>query len=212
MKKNYGKNGAGHIGKNNTVIMIVSVLAVTLFIGAAMQPVTAGSISINHFEPAEVEECLPCQSIEEPQTTSKCKSCAEAVFHAVDYMKNHVKTALKGKGWYFMKSVDASILIFQGIVLGFKDSGFKPTINYKELNDTISYWVNKLCGPQQIFTVTKFLAKLGAISIGITGYLLSLCNFNYAKSLPAAIKQTPSFSQGISIFYKWIKIIHQLWQ
>jgi len=215
MKKNNGKKEASYIGKNNTVIMIVSILAVTLFIGAAMQPVMAGELPIKGNEPAAVEEeCLPCKSKEKiNKEDTECKTCVEAVSHAVKYMVDHINKSLNGNGWYLMWPVDASILIFEGIVLGFEDSGFKMEVDYDDLNDFINKTVEKYVGPQ-LFPVTKLLATLAAISIGITGYLLLLCNDgdDEAQSLPAITQQTRSVSQVIPRFYWWIRILHLLGQ
>jgi hypothetical protein len=122
--------------------------------------------------PTFEEECLPCQAEETTKDDVKCKTCIQAAFHAVKYMRNHVKDALSET--YFLWVADATILIIEGLILGVKDSGFKIEIDYNELNDTITFWSNKLIGPQ-IFFVTRFLAKLGVISIGVTWYLFSFC-------------------------------------
>ncbi|UCD13753.1 MAG: hypothetical protein JSW60_09395 [Thermoplasmatales archaeon] len=175
MKEVFGKNKAGGIQRNNGVKMIVSIIAVTLFIGAAMQAAIAGSISSIDHEPVAVEEeCLPCKSIGPKNENPKCETCVQAVFHAVKYMRGHVKTSLKDKGVYFLRTVDVSILVVEGLVLGVKDSGFKIKIDYNDLNNTINSWVKKLVGPQ-LFFITRFMARLGAISIGIIWYLLSFC-------------------------------------
>ena len=91
MKKNYGKNEAGRIWKKKTVITICSVLAVTLFICTAVQPVMAESISSSSSKSSsESEECIPCTPSGQTPEVAECKTCAEAVVHAVDFMKNHV--------------------------------------------------------------------------------------------------------------------------
>jgi len=174
MEKKFGKNKAGGITNHNWVIMIVSLLVVSLFIGITIQPVMARSLPNNSEVPTVEEECVPCEAAERAIGDPKCETCVEAVFHAVKYMKDHVKNALKDKGAYFLWTADATILIFQGLILGIKDSGFKIKIDYNELNNTINFWVSKLWGPQ-IFFITRFMAKLGAVSIGITWYLLSFC-------------------------------------
>lgn len=175
MKKIFGKNKAGGIPGNNGVKMIVSIIAVALFIGAAMQAAIAGSTpGMDHEQVAVEEECLPCKCTEPGIDDPKCETCVQAVFHAVKYMINHVITSLRGKGVYFLWTADASILIFEGLVWGIMDSGFKIKIDYNDLNSTINFWVKKLVGPQ-LFFVTRFMARLGAISIGIAWYLLSFC-------------------------------------
>ena len=175
MKKVFGEYKAGGIPGGNGVKMIVSIIAVALFIGIAMQTAIAGSIPTIDNEPVAVEEeCITCNFIELGDEKPKCETCVQAVFHAVEYMVDHVKTSLQGKGVYFLKTADATILIFEGLFLGIKDSGFRVKIDYNDLNDTIDFWVTKLVGPQ-LFFITRFMARLGAISIGITWYLMSFC-------------------------------------
>jgi hypothetical protein len=177
MKKKFGRNKAGGITKKNSVIMIVSIIAVTLFIGIAIQPVIAAPLYSDEAKEVE-EECIPCKYEEEYTLgDAKCKTCVGAVFHSVRYMKDHVRTVLKGRGVYFLWTVDASILIFEGIILGLQDSGFKFEIDYVDLFQYINNSVNKLVDPANyLFPVTKYLAILFAIPIGITVYLLRLCN------------------------------------
>ncbi len=174
MKEVYGKYGAGSIPGNNGVKMIVSIMAVTLFIGMAMQAAIAVSIISIDTEPEAVEdECLACKSENPEVEKPKCETCVQAVFHAVKYMKDHVKRNLP-KDIYFLKTADASILIVEGLILGIKDSGFRIKIDYNDLNATVNFWVKKLVGPQ-LFFITRFMARFGAITIGITWYLLSFC-------------------------------------
>ena len=176
MKKVFGEYKAGGIPRSNGVNMIVSILAVTLFIGMTMQSAIAAPIPTMEIEPPTVseEECVTCNLVGPEDDEPKCETCAQAVFHAVKYMVDHVKTSLQGKGKYFLKSADATILIFEGLFLGIKDSGFRVKIDYNDLNNTIDFWVTKLVGPQ-LFFITRFMARLGAISIGITWYLMSFC-------------------------------------
>lgn len=181
MGKKFGRNKAGHITSNETVTMIVSILAVTLFIGTAIQSVIAAPaapLSSGGAEVEEVEEeCIPCKAEELEQWDPKCKTCVGAVFHSVKYMKDHVKATMKDKDVYFLWTVDVSIVIFEGLILGLEDSGFKIVINYEDLFQYINNSVNKLVNPTNyLFPVTKCLAILIAIPIGITVYLLTLCN------------------------------------
>jgi hypothetical protein len=88
---------------------------------------------------------------------------------------------------YFFWTVDGSILIFQGLINGFKESGYTLEVDVNELKANIEHWVNKTVGSQK-FTITLFLAKLGAITIGVTGYLLTLCIDNNAKTNHAETK------------------------
>lgn len=175
MNNQFGRTKAGSIPARKTVFMIVSILAISLFVGMAIQPAMSGVIEKNDFsESSVVEDSSDCGCLERVTEKPKCDTCVKAVIHSVKYMKNHVKTELKGKGVYFLKTADATILVFEGLVLGFIDSGFKIKIDYKELGSVVDLWVTKLWGPQMYF-ITRFMAKLGAISIGITCYLLSFC-------------------------------------
>jgi len=209
MKKNYGKNEASHIRKNNTVIMIVSVLAVTLFIGAVMQPVIAGSISTINSIPVKVEEeCLLCKAAEATIKDPSCKTCGCAVNHAVVYMVDFVNETMKDYKFPLWRA-ELVGMIFEGLIKGFIDSGFKLNLNAVILKAHIKYWVDKLIEPENYrYKITEILANIGAIGIGITGYLLTLCKNNVAQSLPAATHQTPFALKVISEFYKWIKIFN----
>ena len=174
MKEVYGKYRAGGIPGNNGVKMIVSLMAVTLFIGMAMQAAIADyTPSVDPELEAVEENCSECGFMGPVYEKPKCETCVQAVFHAVEYMIGHVKDNLPKKV-YFLKTADASILIFNGLVIGLLDSGFRIKIDYDDLHDTINFWVKKLVGPQ-LFFITRFMARLGAISIGITFYLLSFC-------------------------------------
>jgi len=155
--------------KKNTVITIASLLVITLFIGTAMPSVFAGSITSEGAEQDVVEEgCSLCASESEPSPdVPSCETCEEAVDYAVDYMKDYVKDNINGS--YLLWRVDVAILICDGLVKGFKESGYKLEIDEKELKEHIEYWINKTVGPQ-MFRATLFLAKLGAIVIGITGH------------------------------------------
>jgi len=210
MKGKFGKKEASHIGKNNAVMMIFCIFALTLFIGTAVQPAIASLITRQNFETDKAEEectiCAPRSDV--PIKNPNCKSCQEAVSYAVDYMKDYVKEKLKDVNeTYFLWTLDVVILMSEGIHIGLQKSGFKFEVDKDELNENIEYWVNKTVGPQ-MFNVTIFLAKLGAISIGITSYLLTICNGDTSK-----------FSEGISIqkwsifgviprFIRWIRMLN----
>jgi hypothetical protein len=164
MEKKYIKNKAGNGPTHNTVIMIVSILAISLFIGMAVQPVIADAVK-NKNESHDLNS--------QNELKGDCKTCACMVDFTIRYMIKHVKDNLKGI--YYLWTVDAVQLIFQGTMKGIANSGFNPQVNTVHLKASIYYWVNKLVG-QQIFTTTKLLAVLSAIGVGISGYLLSLCN------------------------------------
>ena len=178
MNGKFGKKKAGGIALNSSVIMIVSVLAATLFIGAAVQPAISGSkADLNFGQTAVKEEHIPCGCEEPVPKDAGCKTCVEAIFHAVKYMKGHVNNYiqyLRSNGTYLLWTMDLAIEIFEGLRLGIQDSGFKIKINLTELNNTINIWVNKLWGPQ-MHLITRISARLVAIYIGITMYLLTFC-------------------------------------
>ena len=182
MEKENEKNKAGSLPRHNTLIMIVGIFAVSLFIGMAVQPAIAGEISTTDINMA--------QSTPDPQ----CDSCSEAVLFAVEYMIQHVRENLSGI--YFLWTVDATLLIVEGLLIGFSKSGFSITINKVELQANVYYWVNKLVGPQ-LFTTTKLLANIGAIGIGITSYLLTLCkNPDTTVASVSIIEQTTGRIDG----------------
>ena len=180
MKKKFGKTKAGGI-TNNGLIMIVSIIAVTLFIGTAVQPAIAVSKSSNDPGITGVDEvCIPCNDPEKvTKGDPKCDTCVAAVFHAIKYMMNHTITTWKNNksgDWHFFWTVDASLLITQGLILGIEDSGFRIEIDYEDLFHFVDNMVDKLVDPANyLFPVTIFLARLAAIPIGITVYLLKLC-------------------------------------
>ena len=174
MKEIFGKNEASGLRRKKSVIMIISILIVTIFIGSAIQPAIAnpmpneidGSINNN-----TCNTCRPrLQNNEEP----RIKTCGGAMRFAVEHMKKHVRDNLP-KEHYFPKTVDLVLLINQGLWEGIKLSGFKIEIDQEKLTANIKYWVDELYGPQ-VFDVSKFLAVLGGISLGITTYLLTFCN------------------------------------
>ena len=190
--------------KKNTVITITSLLVITLFIGAALPSAIADSLSSEE----TVEECSSCVvSPSRPRGDFPCDTCKEAVYYAVDYMKDHVKENVDGI--YFLWTVDVVILISEGLIEGFKESGFRIEIDEDELRANIEYWVNKTVGPQK-FTVTLFFAKLGAIVIGVTAYLISLCYDDDAQNRPATTQPSRTISRIMSLLYRWIKVLHLL--
>ena len=177
MKEKFGKKEARGSTLNSSVIMIVSIVAVSLFVGTTIQPAiatTGFTTNLNTEQAIVEEEYVPCNCEEQISKDAGCKNCVEAVLYAVKFMKDHVKNTFKDKGVYFLRTADIAIVVVEGIVLGLKDSGFKIKIDYNELKNTVNQWVNKLYGPQMFF-VTRLMARLGAIYIGVTWYLLSFC-------------------------------------
>ena len=190
--------------KRNTVITITSLLAVSLFIGAALPSAFADSSP-----EGAVEECSSCtlKHVPRPRDDPSCDTCKEAVYYAVDYMKDHVKENVDGI--YFLWTVDVVILISEGLIEGFKESGFRIEIDEDELRANIEYWVNNTVGPQK-FTVTLFLAKLGAIVVGVTAYLISLCYDDDAQNRPVTTQHSRTISRIMSLLYRWIRVLHLL--
>jgi len=178
MKGKFGKKEAGGITLNSNVIMIVGLAAVTLFVGVAIQPaISVSAVSSNVGQVVVEEEHVPCDCEKQHTKDAGCTTCVEAVFHAVNYMKSHVKSYieyLRSNGTYLLWTVDFACEVIEGLRLGFQDSGFKIKINLTALNDTINIWVNKLYGPQ-LHLITKISARIIAIYIGITMYLLTFC-------------------------------------
>ena len=121
-------------------------------------------------------------------------------------MKDYVKE--KVNGTYLLWRMDIALFIFEGLIEGLKESGFNIEIDEDALRGSIEYWVNKIVGPQK-FTVTLFLAKLGAIVIGITGYLISLCNED-AQNHQAITQHSLIVSWIMSRFYKLIRVLRLL--
>jgi len=187
--------------KKNNVIFITSLFMSCLFIGAALPSVLAGAISQEQVESVSDETCPLCRSKSaRPVSNPGCKSCNQAVAFAVDYMKDYVKDKVNGS--YFLWRVDITIIIFQGLVKGFKESGYKIEVDENELRANIEYWVNKTVGLQK-FTVTLLLAKLSAITIGVTGYLLTLCIDKDVRSSQVITRKIRNIS--------WIQSESVLW-
>jgi hypothetical protein len=175
MNGKLGNKKAGNFAGKNGVMMIVSILSVILFIGTALQPIlSASTVKKDPQQAAGEKEYFTCDCEKDADAGSGGSVCAVAAFNTVKYMIQYVKTTLKGKGIYFLWAADAAIVIFEGLILGIKESGFKPTIDFDKLRASINLWVSKLVGPQMFF-ITRFMARLGAISIGIFWYLLSIC-------------------------------------
>ncbi len=178
MKGKIGTRKAGDLSHKSSVMMIVSIVAVTIFIGTAIQPALSAPLPQKDSQPAAGEkDSLPCDCEEAAAEGSGCKMCIDAVFHAVRYMRTYVKDYiqyLRNQSIYFLWTAELTLTIIYGLGLGLIDSGFKIEIDYDELETTVDFWVDLLCGPQ-IFLITWFMARLGAISIGITWYLLSFC-------------------------------------
>jgi hypothetical protein len=154
---------------NNLMFIVTCIMIVTVFVGVVTPSVMSHS-TIN----SENHRCYSCESAQKNSESDPiCESCKEAVNFAINYMKDYVKEETNGT--YFLWSFDLVILIFEGLTKGIIESGYNIEINYDVLLEYIEFWVNKTVG-SQMFPATIFFAKLGAIAIGVTGYLLSLCS------------------------------------
>lgn len=180
MKNDLGKNEAGGSGNKSSAIMIISIIAVALFIGTALQPAIASPIPEVEVEEKE-EECLLCRSRGNPaETKPECNNCLCTAFVAVDYGIDQTRKKIKEKLVETNGEVYDGILgdivlwLVEGVAEGIVKSGFKIKFDKEELNETIHYYINKYVGPQG-HDITKILVALQAISIGIRVYLISLC-------------------------------------
>jgi len=157
----------------NLMFIVTCLLIITVFVRVVTPSVMSDS-TINVKTETKNHRCYTCElALEHSTLDPSCESCKEAVNYAINYMKDYVKENINDT--YLLWSVDLVILIFEGLTKGIIESGYNIKIDYDELENYIEFWVNKTVG-LQMFPVTLFLAKLGAIAIGITGYLLSLCS------------------------------------
>jgi hypothetical protein len=188
--------------RKSNIFIITSLVMTCVIVGAGATNVFAGAISKERNEINQIDEpCILCKAKNSNEEKGPgCESCNEAVAFAVDFMKDYVKENIKNT--YFLWSVDASIIICEGLIIGFRESGYRLDVNVSQLKANIEYWVNKTVGPQK-FTVTLFIAKLGAITIGVTGYLLTLC-------IDDDVRNSELRSRGISSI-SWIKSRSTLW-
>ena len=173
-----GKNEASRSSNKSSAIMIVSIIAVTLFIGTSLQPAIASPIP--EVEERE-EECLLCRSRERPaETKPKCKSCLctayVAVGHGIGYTKDKIIEQVEQNNGEVYDGIFGDIVLWlvEGIAEGIVVSGFKLEFDKEELKGIIKDYVDKHIGPQG-HDITKILIALQAISIGIRIYLISLC-------------------------------------
>lgn len=160
--------------KKSTIVYIIGLVMSCLFVSASVPSVFAGAMSQDKIEMERNEElCVPCRLREITESDNpNCDTCREAVEFAVEFMKIYVKEKIDDT--YPLWSVDVTILILEGLVNGFIESGFLMEIDVNELQSNIEYWVNEIVGSQK-YNATLFLARLGAITIGVTVYLLTLC-------------------------------------
>ena len=214
MNKKIGKNEASHSLTKTMVKMTVSIMAVILFIGTAIQPALAGTSTTQGIEskPNQVEECNLCAPTSENLPDFPiCETCVEAVNFAIDYSMEYVKGKVdETPVWYPLKAREITIHLRDGIIEGLFESGFSfKKIDKDDLTDTLDYWVNLTVG-EQTLNRTRFVAYLGAITIGITGYLLSLCNKENTKGRVPTTPLMFLISQLKSIISRWLMKFHML--
>ena len=165
---------------NSSVIMIVGIAVVTLFIGIAIQPAISGfASSLNDGRITIKNEEMPCNCEKQLPKDAGCKTCIEAVFHAVKIMKINVTRYFQyliSRGVYLLWTMDLTLEIYNALKFGLQDSGFKINIDYNELKEKVEKTISKLCGSdKQLHNITLISAKILAIYIGIALYLLTFC-------------------------------------
>jgi hypothetical protein len=214
MEKKFGNNKAGYHSRNKTVTMIVSILAVTLFIGIAMQPVIAEPISVKKSElQAYEEECKPCKAAEQPQTILPCASCKCAVKFAVDYGLKYAKGEIDKKmeetngKIYSGFFVDLVLWIRTGVLKGFEESGYDFDVDIVKLTEEIEYWVNKKIDIPE-HDLAKIVAALSGIFKGLGVYLIELCGGKPKTLYEPPITQITS--PDLPIIYKIIVFLYKL--
>jgi hypothetical protein len=179
MRKNLGNNEASHNGKKKTGMMIVSIIAVTLFIGTALEPALAEPLNPEGLKaPENEEECTLCAPRStDPVNNPECTSCIQAIKFAVNYSRYHVnQTFANDKEWYPLMVAEVVIAIFEGIHIGLKESGFKISIDDEALKEKIQYWVDRTVDSDYKYNMTEFLAVIGSVFIGVGAYLLTRCS------------------------------------
>jgi hypothetical protein len=214
MKKIFGKNEASHNGNKNSVIMIVSIIAVSLFIGTAMQPALASPISDKEInsetDPDNCSLCRPRSKDAGPGPSCKTCLCAVgiAVTHSLKYAKDKINYKINENNGEVIDGIlgDIVLWLLEGTAEGIKKSGFKIDIDYNELKDVIKNLVNEGIGPQG-HDITKILVTLRYISIGIRIYLVSLC-INGKQYFPISAAIIRFLSETIPIFL--LKILAQV--
>jgi len=182
--------------------MTVSIIAISLFIGMALQPAIASPMYDAAVEENEYE-CPLCRSREEPAETKPiCKTClctaGHAVKHGISYTRGKIIEKMNDNDVWEGILADISLWLIEGTGQGLKIYGFKIEFDKEELNETINYYVNKYVGPQG-HNVTKIFVALRAISIGIRVYFISLCA-NGKQILPISTRLMQFFSRVVSEF------------
>jgi len=188
MKKDTGKKEAGNFPKHNTLIMIVSIVTVSLFVGLAVQP------AIAQREPAEViptdieGECIPCKAVNIPQPKLPCKTCACAVYYAIGHAKESTKENVSNKlnetdnKIYSGFFTDLALWIAKGIIEGLDKSGFDFEPKLMDLLGVIDINIKeKIEIP--VHNLSKIVAALHGILEGVAEYLIDVCNNRSQKTV-----------------------------
>lgn len=177
-----------------STITLISLVAVALFIGTAINPATAVTSLRDESQElvAESTECSLCAQSQEYTIPSGggCDTCGETVEFAVNYMLENIGDILDD-GWYLLKSVDAAILVVSLIVEGTVQSGYTIQLNADELKAYVKDQLETYVG-SQIFLITQFLAAIIVISVSVVVYLIdTICGGSgSAQSSPVATPQS----------------------
>ena len=183
-----------------STITLVSILAVALFIGAAINPATAVTSIRDESEElvAESTECSLCAQSQEYTNPSggNCDTCGETVEFAVNYMLENIGDYLPDQ-WYLLRSVDAALLVVTLIIEGVIESGYSIQLNAEALRVFVQDNLETYVG-EQIFTITQFLAALIVISVSIVVYLIdTICGGGgNTQSSPVATQQATQTTQS----------------
>jgi hypothetical protein len=190
MKKKFGKNEASDYRAKNTVIMIVSILSVSLFIGTAIEPVMAGRIPNQQTELA-IEECLPCKVQEKPPECETCMDAVELIFNeTIIYVTTNLPNeSFPGKG------IELLCYIYEGIIIGIDKSDFEFEYDEDELKENITYWIDQFLHPNQEHNITVVLMALVGIVTGVVLYFLKQCNDENSKNLQYPRHEIPQLIQ-----------------
>jgi hypothetical protein len=176
MKKKYGKNEAGDFRAKNTVIMIVSIIFASLFIGMAIEPVVSGDNVAQEIE-TQAEDCIPCKNKDNPNL---CRNCKDAVRYVVNVTWNYINVTYPWEdigefpGW----RMELVLTIVDGLQEGIsdlKDQDFKIITNEEELKENVSFYMDKFLHPNQNHTITVVIMTMAAIFTGVSSYLLQKC-------------------------------------
>lgn len=196
MKEKFEKKEARNFGKKNTMVWIACLFAVTLFIGVAIQPALsnpmANNVVENETDPDTCSLCVPISKNTGTGPTCKTCICAArvAVKTSMSYTRDKIDKKIEETGGYYSGFFgDIVIWILEGVEEGISVSGYEIDLDKNQLNETIRYWVDECVGPQE-HNVTKIIAALQGVSIGVRMYLISVClNDKQIRPIPKLLTQ-----------------------